>query len=354
MVLLVTLLVAATAKPQAAGEKPPAAEDRAIAYLSREVPRWSVENKCYSCHNNGDAARALYLATGLKREVPANALADTTAWLVQPDRWDRNGGEGPFSDKKLARLQFAATLAAALRVGAVKDAKPLRCAAEQVARDQDKDGSWTVDSGGVGSPATHGAVLATVLARQTLQQADPQQHAQSLAAADRWLSRKEVKTVVEAGALLQWAEAANVRPEWFDLIRKGQAPNGGWGPYANSSPEPFDTAIVLLGLIRHLDRPEVKEMVQRGRAYLVATQKENGNWPETTRPAGAESYAQRLSTTGWALRALLETSHPRPALPRQGGGSKFPPPCGGGLGWGFFQCDPASRKMEMTAIDLMP
>ena len=44
-------------------------EARAVAFLSREVPRWSRENHCYSCHNNGDAARALYQAsrTGIPR-----------------------------------------------------------------------------------------------------------------------------------------------------------------------------------------------------------------------------------------------------------------------------------------------
>ncbi len=25
-------------------------EERALAYLAREVPRWSAENHCYSCH----------------------------------------------------------------------------------------------------------------------------------------------------------------------------------------------------------------------------------------------------------------------------------------------------------------
>src|SRR3982750_1650529 len=34
----------------------------ALHFLSTEVPRWEQQNHCYSCHNNGDAARALYLA----------------------------------------------------------------------------------------------------------------------------------------------------------------------------------------------------------------------------------------------------------------------------------------------------
>src|SRR2546426_2310157 len=106
------LLVAIAAEPSATPE------ERAIAYLAREVPRWSADNKCFSCHNNGDAARALYTAVKLSYRVPAGALDDTSAWLATPDRWDQNGGEGPFSDRRLARIQFAAALRTAVETGA--------------------------------------------------------------------------------------------------------------------------------------------------------------------------------------------------------------------------------------------
>src|SRR5712692_2870181 len=69
---------------------PAAPEDRAIAYLSREVPAWSKEHKCFSCHNNGDAARALYTAARLGLKVPKEALDDTTRWLAKPEEWDKN------------------------------------------------------------------------------------------------------------------------------------------------------------------------------------------------------------------------------------------------------------------------
>src|SRR5438270_2003806 len=96
-------------------------EARAVAFLAREVPRWSRENHCYSCHNNGDAARALYTAARLGLAVPPEAMADTTRWLSKPDGWDDNGGEGPFSGKRLARIEFAAALATAVAAGAGKD-----------------------------------------------------------------------------------------------------------------------------------------------------------------------------------------------------------------------------------------
>src|ERR1700730_7344025 len=87
----------------------------ALAYLSREVPRWSQENHCYSCHNNGDAARALYRARQRGYAVPAQALSDTTEWLLAPAKWDDIRGAPAASDKKLARIQFSAALAEAYR-----------------------------------------------------------------------------------------------------------------------------------------------------------------------------------------------------------------------------------------------
>src|SRR6185436_8271216 len=37
-------------------------EQRAADYLAREVAAWERDNHCYSCHNNGDGARALFAA----------------------------------------------------------------------------------------------------------------------------------------------------------------------------------------------------------------------------------------------------------------------------------------------------
>lgn len=287
-----------------------AAIQRAVAYLSREVPAWSPENKCFSCHNNGDAARALYVARSRGVEVPDAALADTSAWLVDVSRWDKNGGQGPFNDLKLARLQFAATLASAAQAKAMDNSDALQKAAELLSALQDADGSWQVEQSVVGSPASYGTPLATVMARQVLVLADAKRHAKNIHDADQWLGKREAKTVSEAAALLLWADEGKPADAWLNLIRRGQAANGGWGPYVNSPPEPFDSALVLLGLTRHRKLPGVEDLIRQGRTYLLATQLDDGSWPETTRPPGGVSYAQKLSTTGWALRALLESAQP--------------------------------------------
>jgi len=289
-------------------------EDRAIAYLSREVPVWSVKNKCFSCHNNGDGARALYTAVRVGHTVPEKVLQDTSDWLTHPERWDKIGDAAGSSDKNLARIQFATALVDALDARVVKDREVLGKAARLVAENQKPDGSWQVDApGNVGSPCTYGPCLATYLARQTLQTADAKKYKTAIDKADRWFERVPVKNVLDAAAVLQalsnisTTEAAAQRQHCLVLIGKGESKDGGWGPYVNSPPEPFDTALVILALPQNPDKSGMKDMIKRGRAFLIKSQQVDGSWPETTRPAGAESYAQRISTTAWATMALLKS-----------------------------------------------
>jgi hypothetical protein len=295
----------------------PGAEERALGYLARAVPRWSTKNRCFSCHHNGDAARALFTAARQRRAIPAAALADTLRWLARPDRWDHNGGEGPFSDRKLARLQFAAALAEAHEAGLVKDNGALAHAGHLVAGMQDRDGSWQVAADEpVGSPATHGTTLATALARRTLHRAGARRFRDSIAKADAWLRKAPIDTTLDAAAVLlalgkaDDAAARTQKNRCREHIRKAESTSGGWGPYIRSPAEVFDTAVVVLALAGQEQTAEVKGWVKRGRAFLLAEQSPDGSWPETTRPAGAESYAQRLSTTGWATLALLASAGP--------------------------------------------
>jgi squalene cyclase len=267
----------------------------ALAFLSREVPRWSLENHCYSCHNNGDAARALYRARTRGYPIPEAAVADTTAWLRTPEKWDEIHGAPAASDKKLGRIQFAAALAEAVRTGALRDAPALRSAAEVLAKMQDADGSWRVDTGGLpGAPATYGTALATYLSRQTLQTAGGFDG--PIARATAWLAAAKPANTIDAAALLL---ADPKRRDCRAMLLAAQASDGGFGPQAKMPAEVFDTALALMAL----DGPA--DVIARGRAWLVKMQEKDGGWPETTRPSGMQSYAERISTTGWAVYALL-------------------------------------------------
>ena len=265
-------------------------EERAIAHLSREVPSWFAENRCYSCHNNGDAARALLLARMRGFTISDDALRDTLEWLRHPERWDSNRGDARFSDKDLARLQFSVALATS--GGKVPAGELLRM--------QGKDGAWHVaGEEGVSSPVTWGTALATALTRAVIREAHPA----AAVRAEEYLRGLRVRSTVDAAAVLLAIPAHEGARAY---LVQGMTSDGGWGARHNAPAEAFDTAMALVALRAAETSP--RDTIRRGRAWLVAHQLESGGWVETTRPSGGSSYAQHVSTTAWALMALLETA----------------------------------------------
>jgi hypothetical protein len=290
---------------------PDAAIVRAVAYLSREVPRWHRENQCYSCHDNGDAARALYAASRKGYRVPPAALADTAKWLGHPETWDSNRGNPAsnpeISDKKLARIQFAGALDEACMPGPLR-IRPncsawLTAATGALKQDQKPDGSWHVDAGGaVGSPVTYGPYLATYMALQPFHHFYPDSWIDARERANAWFAASKPSATIDRAALIMAMPSRTA--EQLPPLLDAQNPDGGWGPYRHTRSEPFDTAVVLLAL----QGKDAREAVSRGRAWLLKNQSPEGDWPETTRPADLQSYAQHISTAGWATLALLATS----------------------------------------------
>ncbi len=288
------------------------AEQAALDYLAQEVPRWQTGNGCYSCHNNGDGARVLYIAQRLGWKIPNRALRDSTRWLIRPQDWDDNRGEPEFSDKKLARIQFAAALEAAVEAE-LASLELLAKAARSLVPYQENDGSWKIDaSGSAGSPTTYGAALATHMARRVLKSARVPALDEAIQKADRWFERTEPKNLPAASAtvlaLADMSPGGGItqrRAGAVTLITNAQNSDGGWGPYLHAPSEPFDTALALLALDSL--RASHNERIERGRRFLMEVQLPTGGWPETTRPPGSQSYAQHISTTAWATLALLET-----------------------------------------------
>jgi hypothetical protein len=298
-----------------------AAIARGVGYLVKEVPKWKAEHPCYSCHNNGDATRALLVASSKGYDI-GTSLDDTLTFLKQPSKWDQNKAPSGFDDKALARVQFAAALAVAERFGKAASTD-LDAAAKLLVADQKADGSWTLDqSQSIGSPATYGTIIATWSARSTLIASGIQPDFFSVVQADRWIRGLTPENVLDAASTVLALElssdvmAENLRRNCLSILRQGQSDaSGGWGPYVTAAPQVFDTAMAVLALSSLEVEPrlarsaytaqELKDAIAGGKKYLVSQQRPDGSWPETTRPANQESYAQRISTTGWAMLALL-------------------------------------------------
>ncbi|HXT58507.1 MAG TPA: hypothetical protein VN699_07725 [Pirellulales bacterium] len=289
-------------------------ERRAVDFLAREAAAWPAENKCYSCHNNGDAARAVYAAIKLGYESPRARFRETTDWLSRPGEWRRAETPPEFRDDRLSAVQFSAALVSAIDAACIQDRQTLIAAAELTAAEQDADGSWHVDeSGQAGSPVTYGRALATWSARRTLLATGAAKFHDAAAKAGDWLRAHEARTTPDAAAaLLALADARDAaaverRQQAFETLRRARTGEGGWGPYPRSPAEVFDTAVALLALAAQERTAETDAMLLAGRKYLLDEQLDDGSWIETTRPSGARSYAQRLSTSGWATLALLAT-----------------------------------------------
>ena len=292
-------------------QAPQTTEVRALAYLAREVPLWAAENRCHSCHHDGDGARALLDAVRRGQKVDPRAIEETAAWLMKPEGWSKNGGDGPFSDKVLAQIQFTSTLAALAAAGRPEARPALARAAERLAGRQAVDGSWPVEGDEVGSPTTYGKALATLAARDARIAADSKAHADRASRANAWLLQLVPANTPDASALAM-AAADRAGEPWagrrraaLAYLTEGQGPDGGWGPTINAPAEVFDTAIAALALLKGEVDEKTNQQILKARASLIAAQQADGGWPATTRPAGAQSYAQRVSTTAWATLALM-------------------------------------------------
>ncbi len=285
---------------------------RAIGFLAREVPLWLPENDCRSCHHNGDGARALHVALHRGFPAPPDSLADSKGWLAQPAEWLKESN-AEFADESLSWVQYSAGLATAVETGAMDDRAALRAAAGGLAVRQSESGAYVIEpEAAAGSPVTYGTPLATRMALRVWEVDGGDQFGPSRLRARAWLAALRSPRVLDAAAVIlaltnpREVTEAEAMQRALDLIRRAQGSEGGWGLFVGSPPEAFDTAMVLLALAGMDDGKDYAALIEKGAAYLRSVQEADGGWAATTRPAGGDSYAQRVSTTAWGLLALLE------------------------------------------------
>ncbi len=286
--------------------------DNGIAYLAMETPKWQVEHRCASCHHQGSAVRALLLARGKGKLKSDEVLANSLDWLVRPAKWGENHGDPQASDQALAELQFGGSAWAAQKQFPDRFREALSQLAKQLAKRQAADGKLDVAStDGLASPITLGPILLTGMARDVFEsQGDSFREATKRA--NLWLKSFKPRNTLEGASLLislgREEETKSARAMARKMVLESAHERGGFGPHASSPPEVFDTALAVIALSRDEESAKHQELVEKGKRQLVLWQLEEGSWEETTRPSGGVSYAHRVSTTAWAVEALLESS----------------------------------------------
>lgn len=245
-----------------------AAITNAVAFLSKDIAR----------SNDPDAARALLIASGKGYDV-GTALDRILPVLKDPAQWPKD-----------ARAHYAVALAAAERYGkaAMTD---LEAAAKLLVTEQHPDGSY-------------GSMLDSWLARVALIAAGLQPDNFTVVQIDKFVRGATVESLsdaLSAALALEWASdvmAEGLRRTSLTVIRDHQRANGSFGE--EGGPAIYTTALAVLALTaldseprmaRSSYRPEeLKDAIASGKKYLVAQQRPDGGWTEST---------------PWALLALL-------------------------------------------------
>lgn len=201
-------------------------------------------------------------------------------------------------------------------------------AALLLAKRQLPDGRWDFDF--PRTPMQSSDFTTTALAVKVLQKYGPKEHdaalAQHLARAKAWLLANTPRTTDDkTGRLfgLAWtqAESAEIQKAVTVLLAE-QRPDGGWAQKAGLPTDAYATGQVLVALHEAGGVAVQDPAYQRGVAFLLQTQKEDGSWFVQTRAIQANpdfietgfphGKSQFISFPGscWATMALLLTLEP--------------------------------------------
>jgi len=335
------LLLGLSASPPAAAAEPapaPAATpqqvqrtvDRAIGYLRAESAAWLNTRKCAACHHVPLPLWALSEAGRQGYTIDRKFVADTAESLLgsrdrlMASRIFPNPADPP-DPRPQGRglnmgLPFLAVAARSLPSLTEGQEQSLNRIAEEIVRKQQPDGSWEFFSTLRRPPinesqTTDAAWIILALRGETGPGAPPARRA-ALAKAIAWLDAARPSDLHQDKVLRVLLGARSGKPRealrtTIDELLALQRADGGW---SQTVPEPhsdaFTTgqtlyALSLAGMTA--ERPEV----ERGIAFLVATQGPDGSWPMVSRstPDGSPGSAKFLTpitcaASSWATLGL--------------------------------------------------
>ena len=292
--------------------------NRGLSFLARDAVAWKEEHNCSSCHH---AALVVWSMNEAKRHgyaVDEPVRADMTRWLTE-------AGEGKFNYKRPAAAPQALNPKAiyySLGLNSVSEQNPVQREAlnrllETVKADQTGNGSWSAWPDTRPPILTHSDESMTALACLALLPTASAGDSAAQAALNHgveWL--KGIKSDDDpqsvALRLVLWTRLGRPQSEWASLIRvlkKRQNQDGGWSQTSGGPSDAWATGQTLYALSLG-DHAEAGPAIQRGRAFLVKTQREDGSWPMTSRPtkpggAGCDSLIPIIGGgSAWAVIGL--------------------------------------------------
>jgi hypothetical protein len=301
------------------------AVERGLVFLKEDAVKWRKERQCASCHHGVMTVWALEEAKGQGYPVEGEALKDMVKWTkeqrlaaIDQPRDSRPG----YNLVSLPALYLALLAQASPKQDAVSR-EELGRIADHVARHQEADGFWSVPPPRNGPPPVfESREVLTLLAYLALEPgvpADPKLASPARAAraqAADWLAKAEATKSTQVLALrllvdVRAGTPAKQMQPGIDRLLGRQNTDGGWGQDKDLASDAYATgqALYALGLA---GVPGDRAEVRRGVSFLVASQKQDGSWPMTSRAQpGEKPFTNPVPITyfgsAWASLGLMRS-----------------------------------------------
>jgi hypothetical protein len=326
--LVFVLLVAGSAESaEPAADEIKAAVGKALPLLLKGAEGHIAHRTCFACHNQGIPILALTTARDrgfTVRDEDLQKQVKFIAAFLEKNRDDYRKGQGQGGQADTAGYALLA-----LELGGWKPDATTEAVAEYLLlRDKDRD-HWR--SSGNRPPSEVTDFTPTYLALRALRKwgADAQKEriAQRTEAARGWLLKKPAKDTEERVFRLWALQAAGADDkellEASRQLARSQRKDGGWGQTDKMDSDAYATGTALVALHSAGGLATSDPAYQRGVAFLLKAQRDDGSWLVHSRSKPFQTYFESgfphgkdqfisMAASGWATTALaltLKTNH---------------------------------------------
>jgi Ca2+-binding EF-hand superfamily protein len=300
--------------------------ERGLDFLQKDAVKWRKERECATCHHGTMTVWVFSEAKAQGYVVDKEQLADTVKWTRERLKdIDKPRDTRPGWNMVSTPAVYLSMMALTVPKQDAISADELKRIAGHLVRHQEADGSWAWSLAPAQNrppPAFESDEVVTLMTLMALESHIPpdakkQSDARdSCTKAEKWLEKEKATETTQSQALrlfraVRAGKSANSLQPLLDGLFSRQNKDGGWGQDKNLPSDAFATgqALYFLSLAGvKADRAEI----QRGVAFLIATQKEDGSWPMTSRAhPGATPMKNPVPITyfgsAWATLGLLRS-----------------------------------------------
>jgi hypothetical protein len=300
--------------------------ERGLTLLEKDTLKWRQERGCSTCHHGTMTIWALSEAKKQGYAVNGEALADITEWTKSRFIRRLDLPRDPREGWSLVSVPWI-YLGAMSHNLPVLSREEVNIVARHLARHQEEDGGWVMPPPSNGAPPTWESretlALLALLAWEPFVPADPEAAAAARTSREKaieWLGKTEPTDTAQANTLrllrdVRVGKPAEQLQPGIDQLLKRQNADGGWGQTKELGSDGYATGQALYALSFSGVKPDRPEL-QKAIAFLVATQRDDGSWPMTSRNhPGVESTRNPIRNpipityfgSAWAMLGLVRT-----------------------------------------------